>query len=173
MAKILLAFFFVAASGLNVKQSPTDDEKIIELQEALASVEGKAVVQNLRSDEGMAYYGTMFVGGQEQVAIYDTGSFDIVIESKCLEKDKDVKSFVRAQSRNGTVGKVAVPTCCSDKKCPHAKYSTGLSGSNFVASDAGIEQITCGSGPVLVKAGADHVRLSDETNGKTKGNTIA
>jgi len=166
MAKWLLCVFLATATGLNVKK----EEPLLSVVNA---EEGKAVVQNLRSDEGMAYYGTMFVGGQEQVAIYDTGSFDIVIESKCLEKDKDVKSFVRAQSRNGTVGKVAVPTCCSDKKCPHAKYSTGLSGQNFIASDAGIEQITYGSGPVLVKAGADHVRLSDETNGKTKGNTIA
>jgi len=165
MAKLLLAVFVATAAGLSIKDEP--------LLAVVKAVEGKSVVQNLRSDDGMAYYGTMFVGGQEQVSIYDTGSFDVVIESKCLAHEADSKTFVKAQSRNGTVGKVAVPTCCSNDKCPHAKYSTGLSGGNFVASEAGIEQITYGSGPVLVKAGSDHVRLSDETNGKTKGNTIA
>jgi hypothetical protein len=47
----------------------------------------------------MAYYGTLYVGGQEQVSIYDTGSFDVVIESKCLKDEKDAKMFVAAKSK--------------------------------------------------------------------------
>jgi hypothetical protein len=176
MAKILLALLFVTASGLNVKQesTPLEDESPLQLQEIVNAEDGKAVVQNLRSDEGMAYYGSMFVGGQEQVSIYDTGSFDIVIESKCLSHEKDGKVFVAAKSKNGTMGKVGVPACCTHEKCPFAKYSTGRSGANFVAPmDTNIEQITYGSGPVLVKSGMDHVSLMDETTGKTKGNKIA
>jgi len=189
MPKIVLALFIATAAGLNIQPAELDakpkkekkendvsvvEETPLELQANVDAVEGQAVVQNLRSDEGMAYYGKMFVGGQEQVSIYDTGSFDIVIESKCTSHDKNHKTFVQAQSRNGTVGKVAVPSCCVKEKCPFAKYSTALSGENYVAPEnSGIEQITYGSGPVLVKGGMDHVSLIDETSGKTMGNKIA
>jgi len=187
MAKVLLAFFVATAAGLTldgpaelkVETKPSKGPKLAKdetpspMLAVVQAVEGKPVVQVLRSDDGMAYYGTMFVGGQEQISIYDTGSFDLVIESKCLASEKSAKTFVAAKSRNGTMGKVKVPTCCVNDKCPHAKYSQYLSGANFIAADKEIEQITYGSGPVLVKPGADHVQIKDETNGKTKGNSVA
>merc|ERR1719473_1920134 len=122
----------------------------------------------------MAYYGKMFIGGQEQVSIYDTGSFDIVLESKCLQFEKDAKAKIAVKSQNGTEVAVELPTCCVEEKCPYAKYNSGVSGPNFKAmEDDKVEMITYGSGPVMVKIGSDHVRLTDETQGKTKGNTIA
>jgi len=172
MSKCILLMVFVAtAAGLKIK---TDDP--FEILAVVNAVDGKSVVQNLRSDEGMAYYGSMFVGGQEQVCIYDTGSFDVVIESMCL--DKEIGTFfekkVQSPGQKQLTKTVKVPVCCSKTKCPYAKYSSTLSGKNFVESaEKQVEQITYGSGPVIVKAAADHVRLSDETSGKTKGNSIA
>jgi len=174
MAKcILLALFVATAAGLTVKKETEEPFSALETMDA---VDDKSVVQNLRSDEGMAYYGSMFVGGQEQVCIYDTGSFDVVIESRCL--DKEVGTFfekhVQSPGQKQLTKTVKVPVCCSKEKCPYAKYSSTLSGVNFVENaEKQVEQITYGSGPVIVKAAADHVRLSDETSGKTKGNKIA
>lgn len=48
----------------------------------------KAVTQVLESDEGMAYYGTLEVGGQKQFSIYDTGSFELVVLSSCSKDDE-------------------------------------------------------------------------------------
>jgi len=162
MTKHLLLTAFLA-TALGLKMNNPDKEQVLKpeaesiqpMLEEVSVVEGKSVVQNLRSDGGMSYYGALFVGGQEQVSIYDTGSFEVVILSKCVSHDS------------------AVSACCPAHKCPFAQYNTDLSGSNFEAGAAGLAQITYGSGPVLVKAGSDHMQLSDETRGKTTGNTIA
>jgi len=108
--------------------------------EEVSVVEDTPVVQNLRSDGGFAYYGALFVGGQRQVSIYDTGSFEVVILSKCRFK--------------GEKG------CCPKSECPFSNYNTVSSGPNFVAANTGISSIVYGSGPVWVKAGSDHMSLS-------------
>jgi len=154
-----------------------EEARIFPELEVLPAVEGKPVVQVLRSDEGMAYYGSMYVGGQEQVSIYDTGSFELVIESNCLTSEKKVVEFANVRKLDGEMGnKVSVPKCCSTEKCPHAKYNTKLSGKNYQAPwDIlnSYDQITYGSGAVIVKSASDHISVSDETNGKTAGNKIS
>jgi len=179
MAKWILAVFVASAVSLNVIEKSLPDkpkdftQPVPGFIKQEGAVEGKAVVQLLRSDEGMAYYGTMHVGGQEQVAIYDTGSFDVVLESKCLESEKDAKNIITAKSSGGNDHNLTVPACCSEEKCPKAKYNYHNSGASFKAGDENaIEQITYGSGPVIVKPITDHLRIADDTQGKTKGNSI-
>jgi len=189
MAKLVLFAAFIA-SGVNaltlekpMQKMPKDlikKEMVLPLLDISPAQDNKAVVQILRSDEGMAYYGSMWVGGQEQIAIYDTGSFDVVIESKCTHLDlKNKKSFVNVRTSsdvNSTGSRMEVPHCCNQEKCPNAKYSSKLSGKNYVEDFAifnPYEQITYGSGPVVVKSGTDHVSVRDQTLGKTKGNIIA
>merc|ERR1719207_281155 len=63
------------------------------------------VIQTLRSDEGMAYYGEITVGGQVQQGIYDTGSFDLVVISQCTSKQRPLN-------------KKKEPVCCVQESCP-------------------------------------------------------
>jgi hypothetical protein len=42
------------------------------------------VVQKLTNEgDGVSYYGEVLIGGQKQAAVYDTGSFDIVVQGGC------------------------------------------------------------------------------------------
>jgi len=109
--------------------------------------EGISVRQTLRSDEGMAYYGEIRIGGQVQQGIYDTGSFDLVVLSACT------------QNQHAYSKKTHEPVCCSKKKCPKAAYNHYLSG-NWMKNEAvGLGKITYGSGPVTVLQGFDHVEF--------------
>jgi len=183
---LLLTAFLATALGLKMNNpngpgsthlnkehgyAPLPEAEVIQ-EKLLEStvVDGKSVVQNLVSDGGMAYYGALFVGGQEQVSIYDTGSFDVVVESKCVSHDHKtpLHHFMKTMHQNGTMGEVAVSVCCSASKCPHAKYSSHLSGTNFkAAANKAVEEIDYGSGPVWVKSGTDHMSLSDQTKRST------
>lgn len=105
------------------------------------------VIQTLRSDEGMAYYGEITVGGQVQQGIYDTGSFDLVVISQCT----------RRQRSHGR--KSGEPVCCARDSCPKAAYSMVLSGNWKKDPDMGLQKITYGSGPVTAIQGYEHVEL--------------
>lgn len=111
--------------------------------------ENHPVVQTLRSDEGMAYYGEIRVGGQTQQGIYDTGSFDLVVLSACTRRQKPKNR------------KTHEPICCARQACPKANYSMVLSG-NWKKSDEGLTKITYGSGPVTVVQGYDHIEFKSD-----------
>jgi hypothetical protein len=115
--------------------------------------ENHPVVQTLRSDEGMAYYGEIRVGGQVQQGIYDTGSFDLVVLSACTKLQHPINK------------KTMEPICCAKDKCPKANYNNVLSGNFVKDTAAGLEKITYGSGPVTVQQGYDHVEFRS-TDGK-------
>lgn len=69
--------------------------------------ENKPVTQVLRSDEGMAYYGTVHIGGQAQEGIYDTGSFDLVVVSSCDADEEDTlkqAEEINKKSKDATLG---------------------------------------------------------------------
>lgn len=92
------------------------DETMSPKLEGHMATEGNSVQQILRSDEGMAYYGEIRVGGQIQQGIYDTGSFDLVVLSTCT---KNQVSFNKIKHE---------PQCCPRTKCPKANYNSLLSG---------------------------------------------
>jgi len=149
------------STDISVLQDEVSSEKEDVCKQNQVCTNNQAVVQKLKGDEGMAYYGSMFVGGQEQVCVYDTGSFDVVIESGCMA------------DQSGEYSGKDAPPCCSGAKCPHARYNPKLSGINFKESAASFEKITYGSGPVIVQSGFDHVRLSDGKKENPKTKTIA
>lgn len=108
--------------------------------------DGKPVKQTLWSDEGMAYYGTINVGGQPQNAIYDTGSFEIVALSQCTHDEEEDHEHVKKQ-------------CCAKAKCPLAAYSPKASSKWVPDRWAETGKITYGSGPVFVRKGTEHLEL--------------
>jgi len=112
------------------------------------AVAGAPVVQRLKSDEGMAYYGEIEIGGQIQQGIYDTGSFDLVVLSTCTKNQNPAD-------------KAGHPVCCANKKCPKAAYSTVLSGNYHADPKTELDKITYGSGPVIVRKGSDAVSFKD------------
>merc|ERR1719159_2258296 len=76
-------------------KKPADKKDDGIMAEHIAKDGDEPIRQRLKSDEGMAYYGTMHVGGQPQVSIYDTGSFDIVLTSSCSEDEE--KTIMKAK----------------------------------------------------------------------------
>jgi len=157
---VLCALRSIAA--LQVNESPlaagTEMFKKLRTGDKWNLPQGHTVKQRLRSDEGMAYYGTIKIGGQSQQAIYDTGSFEIVLLSQC--------------ARGEDVGTEEQPNCCSYSKCPKAVYSSSKS-IFWKPKESGFEQITYGSGPVLVKGGFDQVSIgSGDTFEFLKGEII-
>lgn len=123
------------------------DEVLHPKLEAHLAQEGVPVVQTLKSDEGMAYYGEIRVGGQPQMGIYDTGSFDLVVLSACTKRQQHMNR------------KTKEPQCCTRKKCPKANYNSALSGNWVKDSSKGLEKVVYGSGPVSVSVGGDHVEF--------------
>jgi len=132
-----------------------DDEIVNPKLQAHNAEEGQAVVQKLKSDEGMAYYGEISIGGQVQQGIYDTGSFDLVVLSACTKNQHPKNKKTRE------------PVCCSRENCPKANYNHMLSGNWVKDSVSGLGKITYGSGPVTVAQGSDHVEFKNEDGTKS------
>jgi len=148
----------VVEERISVKVNTEDGELELESHEGVnpartkaEAVEGKPVVQRLKSDEGMAYYGEIEIGGQIQQGIYDTGSFDLVVLSSCTAKQNPVD-------------KKNQPQCCALKHCPKAHYSSVLSGNYQADTNQELDKITYGSGPVIVRKGHDAVSFKDHTS---------
>lgn len=129
--------------------------------------ENVPVKQYLTSDGGMAYYGAMYIGGQVQLAIYDTGSFDLVVESKCSAADQvvmDDKSTLKNQTTHyhfKTQPKLdADAICCTSSKCPKGAYDISKSGQfKEIVPGGAPALLTYGSGPVVIKHCSDIVEL--------------
>lgn len=121
-------------------QEKTEEEKAAAC--LLHDRRGQLVKQRLKADEtGMAYYGTVRVGGQILTAVYDTGSWDNVILSSC--------KFGLASHHE---------KCCHQQTCPFAAYSTA--GSSCYGKDKGeIEKLIFGSGTTWVQNAHDTVSI--------------
>jgi hypothetical protein len=103
---------------------------------------GIPVKQTLHADEtGMAYYGTVTVGGQTVSAVYDTGSWDNVILSSCKFHSPGTHE-----------------QCCAHNKCPYAGYASHHS-KCFHKDPGEMEKLIFGSGTTWVKNGHDTLSI--------------
>jgi len=131
--------------------------------------EGKAVKQYLHSDEGMAYYGVMYVGGQPQQGIYDTGSFNLVVQSKCNDQDEATMRDNHPKKKWSFKDKEnldADAICCVGSKCPRAAYD--LSKGQYTQNSPRPSLITYGSGDVVITHATDHVMVDSSEAGGGK-----
>jgi len=147
--RVLLALALLAVADAASRSMQWRKDQPIELAAPQKSMVGVPIKQRLKSDNGMAYYGTLHVGGVPQQSIYDTGSFDLVLASTC-GKTEDSAAFAKQQK------------CCDAEKCPFATYMVGKSGKYEEDADQELKQIVYGSGPVTIRQGYDHVAIHDD-----------
>jgi hypothetical protein len=145
------------------------------------------LVQRLLSEYGgVVYTGIMSIGGTEQKVIYDTGSWEIVVFSKCRSHSalqlshsllqnsstpSDVRGWNTERCKNfrhkakdtitSTKNNLADSsvTCCSPQYCPHATYDPAYSSTFSVRKNIPLQHVVYGSGAAVVRLGFDEVSM--------------